>query len=149
MQGNDDQSVNQAKLYVGNLPYSVMDEELRELFAQFGEVVDAVVIKHSQNGGHLAGKSKGFGFVTMSTAEEAQAAVEAMNEKEVDVAHEATVGKVEEDQLFYLMSRGLSQDEAIKMIVSGFIEPLIKELPMEYAVELNRLIELEIENSVC
>jgi len=84
MQGNDDQSVNQAKLYVGNLPYSVMDEELRELFAQFGEVVDAVVIKHSQNGGHLAGKSKGFGFVTMSTAEEAQAAVEAMNEKEVD-----------------------------------------------------------------
>ena len=59
------------------------------------------------------------------------------------------VGKVEEDQLFYLMSRGLKEDEAIKLIVSGFIEPLIKELPLEYAVELNRLIELEIENSVC
>ena len=72
-----------------------------------------------------------------------------VNEYNVKVSHEAAVGKVEEDQLFYLMSRGLSQNEAIKMIVSGFIEPLIKELPMEYAVELNRLVELEIENSVC
>lgn len=70
-------------------------------------------------------------------------------ENNVKVAHEATVGKVGEDQLFYLMSRGLNEDEAIKLIVSGFIEPLIKELPLEYAVELNRLIELEIENSVC
>lgn len=72
-----------------------------------------------------------------------------VHENDVKVAHEAAVGKVEEDQLFYLMSRGLSEDEAIKLIVSGFIEPLIKALPMEYAVELNRLIELEIENSVC
>ena len=72
-----------------------------------------------------------------------------VHENDVNVAHEAAVGKVEEDQLFYLMSRGLSEDEAIKLIVSGFIEPLIKALPMEYAVELNRLIELEIENSVC
>tara|TARA_Y100000310_G_scaffold328062_1_gene395490 strand:- start:30689 stop:32119 length:1431 start_codon:yes stop_codon:yes gene_type:complete len=72
-----------------------------------------------------------------------------IHENDVKVAHEAAVGKVEEDQLFYLMSRGLNEDEAIKLIVSGFIEPLIKELPMEYAVELNRLIELEIENSVC
>jgi Fe-S cluster assembly protein SufB len=72
-----------------------------------------------------------------------------VHENDVKVAHEAAVGKVGEDQLFYLMSRGLSENEAIKMIVSGFIEPLIKELPMEYAVELNRLIELEIENSVC
>jgi Fe-S cluster assembly protein SufB len=72
-----------------------------------------------------------------------------VHENDVKVAHEAAVGKVGEDQLFYLMSRGLSEDQAIKMIVTGFIEPLIKELPMEYAVELNRLIELEIENSVC
>ena len=72
-----------------------------------------------------------------------------VKENDVKVAHEAAVGKVEEDQLFYLMSRGLKEDEAIKLIVSGFIEPLIKELPLEYAVELNRLIELEIENSVC
>ena len=72
-----------------------------------------------------------------------------VHEYDVKVAHEAAVGKVEEDQLFYLMSRGLNEDEAIKMIVAGFIEPLVKELPMEYAVELNRLIELEIENSVC
>ncbi|MAG02244.1 Fe-S cluster assembly protein SufB [Candidatus Pacearchaeota archaeon] len=72
-----------------------------------------------------------------------------VHENDVKVAHEAAVGKVEEDQLFYLMSRGLSEDEAIKLIVAGYIEPLIKELPMEYAVELNRLIELEIENSVC
>jgi Fe-S cluster assembly protein SufB len=72
-----------------------------------------------------------------------------VHENDVKVAHEAAVGKVEEDQLFYLMSRGLSEDDAIKLIVAGYIEPLIKALPMEYAVELNRLIELEIENSVC
>ncbi len=72
-----------------------------------------------------------------------------VHENDVKVAHEAAVGKVGEEQLFYLMSRGLSESEAIKLIVSGFIEPLIKELPLEYAVELNRLIELEIENSVC
>ena len=72
-----------------------------------------------------------------------------VHENNVKVAHEATVGKIEEEQLFYLMSRGLTEDEAIKMIVSGFIEPIIKKLPLEYALELNKLIELEIENSVC
>ncbi|KKK60537.1 hypothetical protein LCGC14_3023380, partial [marine sediment metagenome] len=72
-----------------------------------------------------------------------------IEENDVEVAHEAAVGKVGEDQLFYLMSRGLSEMEATKMIVSGFIEPLIKELPLEYAVELNRLLEMEIDNSVC
>lgn len=71
-----------------------------------------------------------------------------VNENDVKVAHEASIGKVGEDQLFYLMSRGLSEDQATNMIVSGFIEPIVKELPLEYAVELNRLIELEIENSV-
>lgn len=71
-----------------------------------------------------------------------------VSESQVNVAHEAFVGKIGEEQLFYLMSRGLSEEEATKMIVAGFIEPLIKELPLEYAVELNRLIELEIENSV-
>ena len=69
-------------------------------------------------------------------------------ENEVNVSHEAAVGKIGEDQMFYLMSRGIPEKEAMKMIVSGFIEPLIRELPLEYAVELNRLIELEIENSV-
>ena len=71
-----------------------------------------------------------------------------IEESDVDVAHEAAVGKIGEDQLFYLMSRGLSEEDATKMVVSGFIEPLIKELPLEYAVELNRLIDLEIEKSV-
>jgi Fe-S cluster assembly protein SufB len=66
----------------------------------------------------------------------------------VTVEHEATVSKISDEQLFYLMSRGLPQEEAAKMIVTGFIEPLIKALPMEYAVELNRLIELEMEGSV-
>ena len=77
--------------------------------------------------------------------------VPAMNvfEDKVDVSHEAAVGKIQEEQLYYLMSRGLSEKEATKMIVSGFIEPVIKELPLEYAVELNNLIELEIEESVC
>lgn len=72
-----------------------------------------------------------------------------VSENNVEVSHEAAVGKIGEDQLFYLMSRGLSEEEATKMIVAGFIEPVIKELPLEYAAELNKLIELEIENSVC
>lgn len=66
----------------------------------------------------------------------------------VTVAHEAVVGKISDDQLFYLRSRGLSEDEAAAMIVNGFIEPVTKELPMEYAVELNRLIQLEMEGSI-
>ena len=65
-------------------------------------------------------------------------------EADAQIGHEATVSKVGEDQLFYLMSRGLSEDEATSMIVAGFIEPIVKELPMEYAVEMNRLIELNM-----
>jgi len=72
-----------------------------------------------------------------------------VGESDVEVSHEAVVGKVGEEDLFYLMSRGLSESEATKMIVSGFIEPVIKELPLEYAIELNKLIGLEIEKSVC
>ncbi|MEX1068660.1 MAG: Fe-S cluster assembly protein SufB [Patescibacteria group bacterium] len=71
-----------------------------------------------------------------------------INEKQSSVAHEATVTKVGEQQLFYLQSRGLTADEAVGMVVNGFIEPIIKVLPLEYAVELNRLIELEMEGSV-
>lgn len=71
-----------------------------------------------------------------------------INEKDVSIGHEASVGKVSEEQLFYLMSRGLSEAEAIAMIVRGFIEPITKELPMEFALEMNRLIELEMEGSV-
>ena len=65
-----------------------------------------------------------------------------------DVAHEATVGKIGDEQIFYLMSRGIPQEQAIQMIVAGFIEPIVKELPLEYAVEMNRLIELEMEGSL-
>ena len=71
-----------------------------------------------------------------------------ISENNVEVSHEAVVGKIQEEQLFYLMSRGLSEKEATKMIVSGFIEPVVKELPLEYAVELNKLIKLEIEDSI-
>ena len=60
----------------------------------------------------------------------------------------ATVSKISDDQLFYLMSRGLNEDEAMAMIVRGFIEPIARELPMEYALELNRLIELQMEGAV-
>jgi Fe-S cluster assembly protein SufB len=69
-------------------------------------------------------------------------------EEQVQVEHEARVSKVGDEQLFYLMSRGLSEEEALVMVVNGFIEPFVKELPMEYAVELNRLIQLEMEGSV-
>jgi len=71
-----------------------------------------------------------------------------VNNKNVNIGHEASVGKIGEEEIFYLMSRGLSEEEAIKMIVSGFIEPVVKQLPLEYAVELNKLIELEMEGSV-
>lgn len=71
-----------------------------------------------------------------------------IREDDVTLGHEATVSKVSQDQLFYLMSRGLAEDEAMAMIVRGFVEPIAKELPMEYALELNRLIELQMEGSV-
>jgi Fe-S cluster assembly protein SufB len=71
-----------------------------------------------------------------------------IDEDDVKIGHEASVSKIGEEQLFYLMSRGLSEAEASTMIVSGFIEPLVKELPMEYAVEMNKLIQLQMEGSV-
>jgi len=71
-----------------------------------------------------------------------------IGESDADMGHEATVSKVGDDMLFYLQSRGLSEEDASKMIVNGFIEPVTKELPMEYAVELNRLIELQMEGSI-
>jgi len=71
-----------------------------------------------------------------------------IEERDANVGHEATVSKVGEEQLFYLMSRGMSEEEAMALIVRGFIEPIAKELPLEYAVELNRLIDLEMEGSV-
>ncbi|CAB4656172.1 unannotated protein [freshwater metagenome] len=71
-----------------------------------------------------------------------------IREDDVSMGHEATVSKISDDQLFYLMSRGLTEDEAMAMIVRGFIEPIARELPMEYALELNRLIELQMEGAV-
>jgi Fe-S cluster assembly protein SufB len=71
-----------------------------------------------------------------------------VREDDVAMGHEATVSKVSEDQLFYLMSRGLTEDEAMAMVVRGFVEPIARELPMEYALELNRLIELQMEGAV-
>jgi Fe-S cluster assembly protein SufB len=67
---------------------------------------------------------------------------------DVSIAHEATVGKIGAEQLFYLQARGLSEDQAASLIVQGFVEPIVRELPMEYAVELNRLITMEMEGSV-
>ena len=71
-----------------------------------------------------------------------------VDEDSATIGHEATVGKVGEDQIFYLMSRGLSESEALSMIVLGFMEPFTRELPMEYAIEFNRLIQLEMSGSV-
>ena len=71
-----------------------------------------------------------------------------IDEDDVNVGHEASVSKIGEEQLFYLMSRGISEEAASSMIVGGFIEPLVKELPMEYAVEMNRLIQLQMEGSI-
>jgi Fe-S cluster assembly protein SufB len=71
-----------------------------------------------------------------------------IEEQDVMIGHEASVSRIGEEQLFYLASRGLTETEASTMIVSGFIEPLVKELPMEYAVEMNRLIQLQMEGTV-
>ncbi|GAB4522394.1 MAG: Fe-S cluster assembly protein SufB [Anaerolineales bacterium] len=71
-----------------------------------------------------------------------------IEEQDVTIGHEASVSKVGEEQLFYLMSRGLSEEDATSMVVSGFIEPLVKELPMEYAIEMNRLIQLQMAGSI-
>jgi Fe-S cluster assembly protein SufB len=71
-----------------------------------------------------------------------------VREDDVSMGHEATVSKISSDQLFYLMSRGMTEDEAMAMIVRGFIEPIARELPMEYAIELNRLIEMQMEGAV-
>jgi Fe-S cluster assembly protein SufB len=74
--------------------------------------------------------------------------VNIVHEQDVTLGHEASVSKIGEQQLFYLMSRGLSETQATSLIVNGFIEPIVKELPLEYAVELNRLINLSMENSI-
>jgi len=71
-----------------------------------------------------------------------------IDNKSVDIAHEATVGKIGDDEIHYLQSRGLTEEQAMQMIVAGFIEPIVKALPLEYAVELNKLIELEMEGTV-
>jgi Fe-S cluster assembly protein SufB len=71
-----------------------------------------------------------------------------IEQEDASISHEATVSKVSDEQLFYLQSRGIPEDQAMMMIVNGFIEPIVKELPMEYAVEMNRLIQLEMEGSV-
>jgi Fe-S cluster assembly protein SufB len=71
-----------------------------------------------------------------------------IDEEQVNIGHEASVSKLGDDQLFYLMSRGIPEEDAAKMVVNGFVEPIVKELPMEYALELNRLIELQMDGSV-
>ena len=71
-----------------------------------------------------------------------------INNDSVDIGHEAKIGRISDEAIFYLMSRGISKDEAKAMIVRGFVEPISKELPLEYAVELNKLIELELEGTI-
>ncbi|MGH9926368.1 MAG: Fe-S cluster assembly protein SufB, partial [Nitrososphaeraceae archaeon] len=71
-----------------------------------------------------------------------------VNEEDATISHEATVGRIGDDQIFYLMSRGFTESDALSLIVGGFMEPFTKELPMEYAVELNRMVKLEMEGSV-
>ena len=71
-----------------------------------------------------------------------------IDEEQVNIGHEASISRLGEEQLFYLMSRGINEEDAAKMVVNGFVEPIVKELPMEYAIELNRLIELQMEGSV-
>jgi Fe-S cluster assembly protein SufB len=71
-----------------------------------------------------------------------------IEQDDATIEHEATVSKLSDDQLFYMQARGIDEDEATAMIVRGFIEPIARELPMEYAVELNRLISIEMEGAI-
>ena len=71
-----------------------------------------------------------------------------IKENKVLANHEAKIGSIDREQLFYLQSRGLSEEDSIKLIIAGYIEPIVKKLPLEYAVELNKLIEVEIEESL-
>ena len=71
-----------------------------------------------------------------------------IDEEDVTIGHEASVSKVGEEQLFYLMSRGLSEAEGTAMVVNGFIEPIVKTLPMDYAIEMNRLITLQMQGAI-
>jgi len=71
-----------------------------------------------------------------------------IDEEDVTIGHEASVSKVGEEQLFYLMSRGLSESDATALIVSGFIEPIVRTLPMDYAIEMNRLIQLQMQGAI-
>jgi len=73
--------------------------------------------------------------------------IDLMND-EVDIGHEAKIGRISDEAIFYLMSRGISEEEAKAMIVRGFVEPIAKELPLEYAVEMNNLIKLELEGTI-
>jgi Fe-S cluster assembly protein SufB len=68
--------------------------------------------------------------------------------EQVNIVHEARVGKIGDDEIFYLMSRGLDEEQSSQLVVSGFIEPIVKALPLEYALELNKLIEMEMEGTV-
>ena len=67
---------------------------------------------------------------------------------EADIGHEATIGRISDEAIFYLMCRGISEDEARAMIVRGFVEPIAKELPLEYAVEMNNLVNIELEGTI-
>ena len=104
------------------------------------EAVDSFVrIEHPFHGAATLGEIQG--------APDTYPTIE-VDAKNVTMGHEASVSKVGEDKLFYLMSRGMNEDEANAMVVNGFIEPLVKELPMEYALELNRLIQIQLEGSI-
>ena len=72
----------------------------------------------------------------------------AINNDNVDLGHEAKIGRISDEAIFYLMSRGMSEEEAKAMIVRGFVEPISKELPLEYAVEMNNLIKLELKGTI-
>lgn len=71
-----------------------------------------------------------------------------LNNDNIDIGHEAKIGRISDEAIFYLMSRGINEEEAKAMIVRGFVEPITKELPLEYAVELNNLINIELEGSI-
>ena len=123
-----------------------MSDESRPAFGQ--EVKAAALVEVQPGARHSASSVKCDALLVDNISRTDTYPYVDVREEDVSMAHEATVSKISEDQLFYLMQRGLGEDEAAAMVVRGFVEPIARELPMEYALELNRLIELQMEGAV-
>ncbi len=129
-------------------PYTTSSIVSKSIARNGGEVNYRGLVYHSPNATHAKSKVECDTLILDNISRSDTIPVNIGKTNASTIEHEATVSKISEDQLFYLMSRGLSEDQATQMIVMGFLEPFTKELPMEYAVELNQLLKLDMDGSI-